>query len=264
MTKDLLQSKNAFLGLVVLGSGVLIGIVAPLATDIHPAVSGLLALMLGAWAPVVAMRGAGATMDELLAVKTGIKSVQRGERPSRPFQVSPQVGELFEALESFAAESEGQGREREGLAKERDAAAAERDAVTKERDTVAQERDSLAKDCDALKQERDSLAKEHDTLKQERDGLARERDEVERERDAVVAARDEGAQKVERSASRLRDLEAELSQFRAESSAHQRSLVDAEQDLSTQVDTLTATLGEQAASIEQAARASSIGSIVCA
>lgn len=106
MLNDLLQSKNGPAALVLLIVGCLLGIALPLVMDFPGSVAGALALVLGAMAGVLAMQGRGASRDELLALRTGVKAAQRGERAARSTALPPEVLEVWSAIDDLAAEVE--------------------------------------------------------------------------------------------------------------------------------------------------------------
>ena len=70
--------------------------------------AGMIGLMLGGVAGVLAMQGKGANRDDLLAVRTGIMAAVRGERAMRPTEMSPDLVQVFAATDELAAEVDGQ------------------------------------------------------------------------------------------------------------------------------------------------------------
>ncbi|HEY2734095.1 MAG TPA: hypothetical protein VGI70_08920, partial [Polyangiales bacterium] len=101
MLKDILQSKNAVPALVVLAVGVVFAVFAPLFMQLPSWIAGLIGLTTGSVAVLMAMRGAGASDDELMVLRTGAKAALRGQMPSRPVYVSHGVADVLEILENI-------------------------------------------------------------------------------------------------------------------------------------------------------------------
>jgi methyl-accepting chemotaxis protein len=106
MLNDLLQSKNAPAALILLAAGLLLAVILPALTDFPGWASGCIGLCIGAIAGVLALQGRGANRDELLAIRTGIKAAQRGERASRPAVLTRDLAEVFDAVDNLAVEIE--------------------------------------------------------------------------------------------------------------------------------------------------------------
>ena len=104
MLNDLFQSKNAPGAITLLLAGLLLGVVLPAISTFPGWASGLVALIMGCVAAGIAMHGRGATRDDLLVLRSGIKSAQRGERPSRPAHPTPEVAELLAVLDELASD----------------------------------------------------------------------------------------------------------------------------------------------------------------
>jgi methyl-accepting chemotaxis protein len=147
MLNDLLQSKNAPVALILLVAGLLLAMVLPALTPFPGWVAGFIGLTVGAIAGVLAMQGRGANRDELLAVRTGIKAAQRGERASRPAGISSDVAEVFNASDDLAADVEARHLKQ----KELEAAADKlRDEIDQRGDQVGQADQELLRLMDAL------------------------------------------------------------------------------------------------------------------
>jgi methyl-accepting chemotaxis protein len=107
MFNDLFQSKNAPVALVLMFVGFLFAIVMPAVNNQFPGwAAGFFGLIVGAIAGVLAMQGKGANRDELLALRTGIKSAQRGERAARSSTLSSEVVEVWSAIDDLASDVE--------------------------------------------------------------------------------------------------------------------------------------------------------------
>jgi methyl-accepting chemotaxis protein len=108
MLKDLVQSKNGVPALVVLGVGFGIAVLGPpLFMPMLPGwMAGLIGLATGSIAAMMAVRGVGASDDELLALRTGAKAALRGQKPSRPANAQQQVLEIIDVLENVANEND--------------------------------------------------------------------------------------------------------------------------------------------------------------
>src|SRR5262245_16100574 len=107
MRNDFSQSKNAPVAGVLLVVGILIAVVMPAANN---AVSGWLAGVIGlvfglvtAW---LAMQGGGAGGEAVMALRTAGKAAQRGERPARPMNLSPDVADVFTAIEDLVGDTD--------------------------------------------------------------------------------------------------------------------------------------------------------------
>src|SRR5262247_2677992 len=101
MLKDLVQSKNGVPALVVLGVGLGIAVFGPpLFMPMLPGwMAGLIGLVTGSIAALMAGRGGGANDDELLALRTGAKAALRGQSPSRPAGAQHSVVEILDVLD---------------------------------------------------------------------------------------------------------------------------------------------------------------------
>ncbi|MEY4576625.1 MAG: hypothetical protein RL701_1328 [Pseudomonadota bacterium] len=106
-----MQSKNGVPALVVSAVGLVFAVFAPLFMPVAPPawISGLIGLLTGGVAVLMALRGAGANEEELLGLRTGAKAAQRGQAPSRPVSVSPAVADILDILEDIAGEIEQKG-----------------------------------------------------------------------------------------------------------------------------------------------------------
>src|SRR5688572_1875103 len=106
MLKDLVQSKNGVPALVVLGVGLGVAVLGPpLFMPMLPGwMAGLIGLVTGSISAMMAVRGVGASDDDLLALRTGAKSAQRGQNPSRPATAQHAVLEILDVLEDVAQE----------------------------------------------------------------------------------------------------------------------------------------------------------------
>lgn len=108
MLSDLFHSKNAPAALILLFAGLLLAVLLPAVLPFPGWAAGLIGLLLGGVAGVLAMQGKGANRDDLLAVRTGIMAAVRGERATRPTDMSPDLLEVFAATDELAAEVDGQ------------------------------------------------------------------------------------------------------------------------------------------------------------
>jgi methyl-accepting chemotaxis protein len=106
MLNDLLQSKNAPVVLILFVVGLLVAAVLPAVTTFPVWIAGSIGVMVGAIGGMLALHGRGANRDELLAIRTGIKAAQRGERASRPIGISRDVTDVFDSSDELAAEIE--------------------------------------------------------------------------------------------------------------------------------------------------------------
>ena len=104
MLRDLLQSKNAAPALILLVVGAMIAVLTPAVMAFPGWAAGFLGLVAGFSAGVLAMQGRGASVDELLALRTAVKAAHRGERGNRPVALSRELAEAFEALDALAAD----------------------------------------------------------------------------------------------------------------------------------------------------------------
>src|SRR3954452_2139608 len=106
MLNDLLQSKNAPGALTLLLVGLLLAVALPAGTAFPGWAAGFIGLIGGAVAGVLAMQGSGANRDELLSLRTGVKAAHRAERSARPAGLSPELSEVFNAIDDLSAEVE--------------------------------------------------------------------------------------------------------------------------------------------------------------
>jgi len=104
--KDILQSKNAVPALVVFAVGVVFAVFAPLFMSLPSWIAGVIGLITGTVAVLMAVRGSGASDEELLLLRTAAKAVQRGQAPSRPMYASHAISDLLEIFESIASDIE--------------------------------------------------------------------------------------------------------------------------------------------------------------
>jgi methyl-accepting chemotaxis protein len=104
MLRDLLQSKNGPLALIIFAGGALFAVLTPAVMPFPGWAAGFLGLLVGMIAGVTAMQGRGASVDELLALRAAAKGAQRGERGNRPIAISRELAEVFEALDALAAD----------------------------------------------------------------------------------------------------------------------------------------------------------------
>jgi methyl-accepting chemotaxis protein len=139
MFRDLLQSKNGAPALVLLVLGVLLAIVTPAVMAFPGWAAGFLGLLVGATAGVLAMQGRGANADELLALRTAIKSAQRGERGQRPTAPSRELSEAFEALDLVASDIQARAAKVKDLEDQAKKAKTEVDAFGERLATAEQE-----------------------------------------------------------------------------------------------------------------------------
>jgi methyl-accepting chemotaxis protein len=102
MLKDLAQSKNGVPALVVLAVGLVVAVFAPLPGW----VVGLIGLVLGSVSALMAARGAGASDEEMQALRSGAKAALRGQSPSRPANAQRAVSEILDIFESIVGELE--------------------------------------------------------------------------------------------------------------------------------------------------------------
>jgi len=105
MLNDLFQSKNAPAALILFIVGVLVAVGLPL-SGFPGSIAGLIGLLVGGIAGVMLMQGRGASRDELLALRTGIKAAQRGERAARSSMLSSELTEIWSAVDDVAGEVE--------------------------------------------------------------------------------------------------------------------------------------------------------------
>lgn len=104
MLRDLLQSKNGVPALIIILVGGLFAVLTPAVVAFPGWLSGIIGLIVGILGGVIAMQGRGASADDLLALRTAVKSAHRGERGSRPHALSRELAEAFEALDALAAD----------------------------------------------------------------------------------------------------------------------------------------------------------------
>jgi methyl-accepting chemotaxis protein len=105
MLRDLLQSKNGIPALITFLAGALFAVFTPIVLPAWPGwAAGFIGITLGVIAGVIGMQGRGASVDELLALRTAAKGAQRGERGNRPLTISRELAEVFEALDVLAAD----------------------------------------------------------------------------------------------------------------------------------------------------------------
>jgi methyl-accepting chemotaxis protein len=108
MFSDLFHSKNAPAALILVFVGLLLAVLLPSVLPFPGWAAGIIGLMLGGVAGVLAMQGRGANRDDLLALRTGIMAAVRGERATRPTDLSPELAQVFAATDELAAEVDGQ------------------------------------------------------------------------------------------------------------------------------------------------------------
>lgn len=108
--KLFLQSRNAVAALVVIAAALLLAVVLPLIAPFPGWAAGLVALSLGLIAGALGRLGHGASRDELLSIQTGIGSARRGERPSRPAELSGELNDLLGALDTVADDVQSRSR----------------------------------------------------------------------------------------------------------------------------------------------------------
>lgn len=147
MLSDLFQSKNAVAALILVSVGLLLGTVLPAVTSFPGWAAGFVGLCLGGIAGVLAMQGKGANRDELLAIRTGVKGAQRGERASRPAGLSEDLLHVFDSVDDLSGELASQKH------KQREVEAAMeklQGSVAQRGDQVSEVQHELARVLDAL------------------------------------------------------------------------------------------------------------------
>jgi methyl-accepting chemotaxis protein len=102
MIKDLLQGKNAVPTLIALAAGVLLAVVAPALLGAAAWLVGLFGVAVGAVTILTAMRGVGASNDDLAALHTGAKAAVRGDKPQRPRQANDELRQVYDVLDDIA------------------------------------------------------------------------------------------------------------------------------------------------------------------
>lgn len=120
MLKTFLKGRNAVAALVVIAAALLLAVILPLIAPFPGWAAGLVALSLGLIAGALGRLGHGASRDELLSIQTGIGAVRRGERPSRPAEVSGEINELLVALDVVADDVKTRSRRLKDAESKRD------------------------------------------------------------------------------------------------------------------------------------------------
>lgn len=108
MFSDLFHSKNAPAAMILVVVGILMAVLLPTVLPFPGWAAGMIGLLMGGFAGVLAMQGIGANRDDLLAIRAGIMSAVRGERATRPAEVSPELSQVFAATDELAAQVDGQ------------------------------------------------------------------------------------------------------------------------------------------------------------
>ena len=139
MRNDLSQSKNAPVAVALLVAGVLIAVVLPASTPFPAWAAGSVGLIMGLMAAVLGMQGRGASGEHLMAIRTAVKSAQRGERPSRPLNLTPEVAEVFLALEDLVGDADGRQHRVREIESGRDKLASELKERTEQAATLEQD-----------------------------------------------------------------------------------------------------------------------------
>jgi methyl-accepting chemotaxis protein len=215
MLKNLLQSKNALPALVVLAVGLVFVVFAPV-----PAwIAGSMGVLSGSVAVLMALRGSGASDEELMLLRSAAKATQRGQTPARPMNVSPAVGEILEIL---------------------DAAAGEIDQKSRRVNELDQNHNKLASDFGRLQSELEQRVTRNGEI-----DSALVRAQAEMEQRAIKSAELE---------QQLVRVQTDMSRVQNDVERRQRELTEAERALSAQIDEFTVGLNEQAGASEQASR----------
>jgi methyl-accepting chemotaxis protein len=122
-----LKGRNAVAALVVIAAALSLGVALPLVAPFPGWAAGLVALSLGLIAGSLGRLGHGANRDELVSIQTGIGAARRGERPSRPAELSGELNELLGALDTVADDVQTRSRRLKDAESKRDELSAEVD-----------------------------------------------------------------------------------------------------------------------------------------